>query len=117
MTTQIDPTKPCHARSPDYEAEIWKISDNEIWGRYRRKKGLRTWSPCTWYLDGRFLLKEHDDIDLIQEPEEEVIVWENIKVLHMNLLDHNHKFVEFNKLITLTIKTKEDKVTITGETE
>jgi len=114
----IDPTKEYHTRSPDYEAEIWKIADGRIWGRLRHRNYLYTkpeweiWRPASWRLDGLSNDYEYveEGTDLIQEPEKEVIVWENIMYLegytYLGQSPEKCRFKKtFIKPITLKITT------------
>lgn len=103
---QINPDKPYHTRSPDYEAEIWKIDGNYIYGRWRekRKVGVNIWATGTWELDGHFIIGKKNINDLIQEPEEEVIVWEDVVEIVVYFDNGRTLSKGFDKPIKITIQ-------------
>jgi hypothetical protein len=119
---QINPTRPYHPRSPDYEAEIG--GKNEIgdwWGRFRWKTGRTDWEHTLWLPNGEHWHKaiRKNWLDLIQEPEVEEIVWKNLESLSgYRIFNETREHVGkcFPGLITLTITIQDDKVKVEGGT-
>jgi hypothetical protein len=111
---QINPTRPYHPRSPDYEAEIGGKDGNQWWGR-AKSKASSYWCMANWDNSGICLGMDRG-FDLIQEPKVEEIVWDDIKIIQVSRsIGYGYERDKvFSKPISLTITIQGDKVKIEG---
>jgi hypothetical protein len=114
----INPTLPYHTRSPDLIVRNVHEFNGMLYGElvHRDVKYMDVWRPMIWDKEGK--TKDFiEDYALIQEPEVEEIVWEDIKLIHAYgyALDKRlpiYESLTFPKPITLRITIQGDKVKI-----